>query len=165
MTQPLSLKAPQGLHTTLTEKSWQKLQICHLKESIKRKQRRPLRERREKNVLLWTFSIIAGDWKIALTKWSLLNYLSEDKAGVQKTGRVPVKGNGKRPQTPGLGSRRDELPDSISGPAGSGDGNLQSSCPDLILHFSSFTLTSNGELQDVQGKPKSLKYQWLFLDT
>lgn len=36
--------------------------------------------------------------------------------------------------------------------------------PDLMLHFSSFTLTLNGGPQDVQGKSKSLIYLSFFLD-
>lgn len=32
----------------------------------------------------------------------------------------------------------------------------QSSCPDLMLHFSSFKLTSNWEQRGIQGKPETL---------
>lgn len=48
-------------------------------------------------MLLQTLSIIAGDQKIVLAKRFLLNSLSGNKTRAQKTGRVLVKGNGKRP--------------------------------------------------------------------
>lgn len=94
--------------------------------------------------------------------WTLCQ---EIRLGSENRIEVTAKGNGKIPQFLAWEAKEGWITRLYLGPSWEWRWNRQSSCPDLMLHFRSFTLTSNGGLQHVRRKPKSLTYLWLFLDT